>query len=278
MNIKSLIASLALAFPLAGCAGFQFYSDPALTTKAAIPIAQPKPYLLVVRTGAKEKPLEASIIYLSDYTQAIYARPRSGFGSSNLSLSLSNGQLTAFGQQTDTKLPELVTSLSGLITARGTAEKASAEADQILASLQSAELATKVGQAAQSVAADIRAKTTEGTLSPLSQSQKASLASIEAALSAAANILNDPAQAPQHEAQVAIVKAQATELSKFPTATASTPLDSALRIIALWKSQLDTATKAPAQPKPSFELYEIEITSAGTTLKLVEPPSASTGQ
>ncbi|HEY0856447.1 MAG TPA: hypothetical protein VGE16_05290 [Albitalea sp.] len=110
---------------LSACAGVNFYADPGLQTRTGIPIHAAKPYLLVARTGAAEKPVEVSVVYLSDPQKVIYADPRSGFGSSNLKLSLSNGQLTEFGQEADNKGLELVQSLAGLITARTSVEKMS---------------------------------------------------------------------------------------------------------------------------------------------------------
>lgn len=82
------------AAALSGCAGVDFYSDPGLKKPTGIPIYGAKPYVLVARTKAKDKPVEVSIQYLTDRSQVIYAKPRSGFGSADLKLSLSNGQLT----------------------------------------------------------------------------------------------------------------------------------------------------------------------------------------
>jgi hypothetical protein len=111
---------------LTACAGWNFYSDRALTTQSGIPIFAPKPYLLVARTGAADKPIEVSVVYLNDPQNVIYAVPRSGIGSADLSLTLADGRLTAFGQTTDTKIPETITSLAGLLTARAEARAAGA--------------------------------------------------------------------------------------------------------------------------------------------------------
>ena len=116
---------------LSGCAGVSFYSDPTLQNETGIPIYGSKPYLLVARTGAAEKPVEVSIVYLSDPQKIIYAKPRSGFGSANLKLSLANGQLTEFGQETDTKIPDLIDSLSGFITARAAARAGEAKSASV---------------------------------------------------------------------------------------------------------------------------------------------------
>lgn len=129
MRRLGLLMSLgAAALSLTACAGWNFYSDRDLRTPSGIPIFAPKPYLLVARTGAADKPVEVSIVYLNDPHHIIYAQPRSGFGSAELSLTLTDGRLTTFGQTTDTKLPETIDSLAGLLTARAEARAAAAAA------------------------------------------------------------------------------------------------------------------------------------------------------
>lgn len=127
MRRLGLVVGLCtVAFSLTACAGWNFYSDRGLTTRSGIPIFAPKPYLLVARTGAADKPVEVSVVYLNDPQNVIYADPRSGIGSAALSLTLSDGRLTTFGQTTDTKIPETITSLAGLLTARAEARMAGA--------------------------------------------------------------------------------------------------------------------------------------------------------
>jgi len=265
-------ATAFLALTLSGCAGFTFYSDKELQTETAIPVPRSKPYLLVVRTGAKDKPIDAQIVYISDYSNLIYAKPNSGFGSSNLSLAFANGQMTAFGQQTDTKIPELVTSLSGLITARAGADKTYAEADQIRSTLQAALSMDAVGKAADAVAKDIAIKLGNGSLQGLTGTEPNNLTAIQAALASAAGILLDATKAPLHAQQLDVVREQSKALGKFPAASgSSTPRDAALQLIASWKAQLDEATKEEKAPEATFELYEIKIEAAGTRLLRVIP-------
>jgi hypothetical protein len=121
-NVLRLLVSVTSAACL-GCAGVNFYSDAKLETRTGIPIFATKPYLLVVETGSSEKPIEVTVVHLRDDQRVIYADPRSGFGSSNLTLTLADGQLTSFGQQTDPKIPELIDSISGFITARADAAR-----------------------------------------------------------------------------------------------------------------------------------------------------------
>ena len=114
-----------------GCAGVNFYSDSELTMPTGIPVYAPKPYLLLARTGAKEKPVDVSIIYLNDTTKVVYAKPRSGFGTAKLNMALTNGQMTSFGQETDMNASELITAFSGIVTAQAGAGKMTAEATAV---------------------------------------------------------------------------------------------------------------------------------------------------
>jgi len=183
---------------LGGCAGITFYSDPELKNQTGIPVYPSKPYLLVSRTGAKEKPIDTSIVYLPDRTKVIYAKPRSGFGSANLTMALAGGQMTSFGQQTDTKIPELITSLAGMITARAGAEKTLAEARAIEDGFReeaapSAKVSSKL---VLSLSKDILQKATPSGLPGLLDSELRKLKSIAQALASAGAILADPAKAP----------------------------------------------------------------------------------
>src|SRR5688500_14825571 len=129
MTRKAVIAAISLV-ALAGCARLQFYKTEDLRgNETGIKFYTLKPYLLVARTGNKEKPVEVSVIFLPDLKNPLYASPRSGFGSSNLTLSLANGVITAMGQQTDTKVPELLSSFGGLAESLAAAKKTRREAD-----------------------------------------------------------------------------------------------------------------------------------------------------
>ena len=125
---KAAVAAAATLLLAAGCARFEFYSDEALTHQTGLRFYTPKPYLLVAHTEAKDKPFEVSVVYLPDLSKPQYARARTGMGNNNLTMVLKDGFLTNFGQQTDTKIPELVTSLTGLVGAvRPSAAKAVGE-------------------------------------------------------------------------------------------------------------------------------------------------------
>lgn len=260
---------------LSGCAGVSFYSDASLEKKTGIPIYAPKPYLLVARTGAKDKPIEVSIVYLNDQQKVIYAKPRSGFGSSNLTLALANGQMTSFGQQTDTKIPELIASLGGLITARATASKTEAEAAQMLAGIGTEQAVVKTVEAGKKIAAvadDMLAKITANTLADLTADELQTVKSAAQALKLAGVALSEAANAPSAPQNLQTVKAQTDALSKLPAPTAGTSRDKALQLVQAWTAELAKIFNS-AQPEkeapPTFELYEIIQGSGSSMLRRV---------
>lgn len=262
---------------LSGCAGVTFYSDAKLENRTGIPIYAPKPYLLVSRTGAKDKPVEVTVVYLSDPNKVIYAKPRSGFGSSNLTLALANGQMTSFGQQTDTKLPELITSLGGLITSRAIASKTEAEAEKILSGIgteQGGVSTVEAGKQIAGVANDMSTKSINNGLQGLTDTELQTVKSVAQALTLAGKNLSDPANAPSAPQHFETVKAQIKTLSELPAPTASTPRDNSLQIVQAWTKDLQKII-ASAQPEkeapPTFELYEIIQGSGATTLRRVNP-------
>lgn len=107
-----LLAALAAA----GCAGVRVYSDPALKHETGIRVYTPKPYLLVSRTSVKDVPI-ASIVYLPDPSDVLYIRQHRGWGSSDLSVGVSNGMLTAIGSKIDAGGAETTTALAALLKA-----------------------------------------------------------------------------------------------------------------------------------------------------------------
>jgi hypothetical protein len=117
---KTTVVPALAAVLLAGCAGFEFYENPELKgPETGMKFYTPKPYLLVGRVGGTEKPVDISVVYLPDLSKPVYAKARSGWGSSNLTMSLSDGRITQFGQQVDNNAAQSLTALQSLITALG---------------------------------------------------------------------------------------------------------------------------------------------------------------
>jgi hypothetical protein len=118
---KDLIIYLfGCIFLLSSCSAVKFYSDSTLKTETGIKIYTAKPYILV--TQVKDS-TTAKVIYLPDLINPQYVKLKSGIGTSNLSLTLANGILTSYGLSTDTKIPETITSATGLLTELVTAIK-----------------------------------------------------------------------------------------------------------------------------------------------------------
>ena len=124
-RVVLVVASLAIG--LTGCSSLKFYPDSAMKRdEVGLKAYYPKPYILVARDGTA-KVTSVSVVYLPDLEHPVYARARSGYGSANLTLAFTNGIITSFGQQTDTKIPETLTALGGLGTSIATAGKTWAE-------------------------------------------------------------------------------------------------------------------------------------------------------
>lgn len=113
-----VIAATLAAAAVSGCAGFEFRSGPALdSAEQGLRLYTPKPYVLVARQGGDSKPVDVSIIYLPDLAHPYYAKARSGWGSSNLTMKVTDGMLTEFGQQVDSNAAATLTSVGSLLTA-----------------------------------------------------------------------------------------------------------------------------------------------------------------
>jgi len=127
----TLITLLIVMAVVNGCAHMDFYTDKDLKQKTGIKYYISKPYLLITKTGNKDKPIEASLIYLPDQSQSFYAKPVSGWGTADLSIAFNNGMITSFGQKTDSKIPETIQAVGSLVPGIGGSFKSIAEAISI---------------------------------------------------------------------------------------------------------------------------------------------------
>jgi hypothetical protein len=135
---------MGLLFLLGSCANVKFYSaslnsDGSIKNlnKTGLRVYTAKPYLLVEYntppdkdTASKADPkaakdkaakidtlmVKTSIIYLPDLQNPQYIKLTPGLGSSDLKIALANGILTSYGLTTDTKIPETITAVTGLVT------------------------------------------------------------------------------------------------------------------------------------------------------------------
>ncbi|GAB6124740.1 hypothetical protein [Humidesulfovibrio idahonensis] len=107
MNKFAVSCCIVAAIVFAGCARLDFGEDRGLTYYEA------KPFLFV--STNKDCVSSATVLMLPAEKRQV--RFVSGYGTSDLSVALSNGMITNVGQKTDAKIPETMTSLAGLATA-----------------------------------------------------------------------------------------------------------------------------------------------------------------
>ena len=117
LRLGAAPAVLAVCAAAAACAGVRVYSDPALTHETGVKVFAPKPYLLVARTGAKNNPVQLSIVYLPDTADVSYIRQKRGWGSNDLGIGIQNGMLVQLGSKSDARVAESTEALAGLLTA-----------------------------------------------------------------------------------------------------------------------------------------------------------------
>jgi hypothetical protein len=98
-----------MAFAISGCAGLEFDQDP---SAKGVLFFDPLPVLQIAcdKDGAST----ASVLVLPDVSNPRHVKAVSGFGSAKSSVTFASGMLVSFGQETDTKIPETLTAVTGL--------------------------------------------------------------------------------------------------------------------------------------------------------------------
>lgn len=109
--MKRLVESFATVSVLTGCAGLTFGPE---STNSLV-YYDPKPYLFIATTA--DCVSTATIISVPETKKGVSFN--SGYGTADLSVTLSGGMITAVGQKTDTKIPETLSSVATLATAAG---------------------------------------------------------------------------------------------------------------------------------------------------------------
>lgn len=104
MSKAIALFGLATILVLPGCAHIDFGDSKGL------PYYDPKPYLFVSTT--KECVSTATVVVIPD-TQK-YLKFITGVGSSDLSVSFSNGMIASVGQKSDTKIPETIGAIASV--------------------------------------------------------------------------------------------------------------------------------------------------------------------
>jgi hypothetical protein len=119
--MRSVSVTLMLVC-LAGCAGVNVSDDSHVDSapsdvEEGLRFYPSKPYLLLMRTGSKDKPVEMQIVSLPDFSHPQRMHLHRGPGSADYNFGFDKGTLTTFRQQTDSKIPETITAISGLLKA-----------------------------------------------------------------------------------------------------------------------------------------------------------------
>jgi hypothetical protein len=99
-----IVWATALIVLLSGCATIDFGEGGGLT------YYDPKPYLFVSTTA--DCVSTATIVVIPEKKRSMKFIP--GYGSSELTATLSNGMVTTVGQTTDSKIPETISALASL--------------------------------------------------------------------------------------------------------------------------------------------------------------------
>lgn len=245
----------------AACAGVRVYSDAALKNETGIKTFGPKPFLLVTRTGAKDKPVELSVIYLPDTSDVLYVRQKGGWGSNELSVKLSNGILTEFGTKSDSKIPETLTSLGSILTAAAGAYKTVQEGAQIRDEAASRADLDIAAAALRNVAAEL--VQTVDDLTSTTANQRSEARAIQAALSAVADVLADPSALARVGDQAPVLDALGKRIvalkmpAPAPTDVVTAQYNARIDTFAAETGRVADLLRPPTADAPTFELYEI---------------------
>jgi hypothetical protein len=109
-----IIASVI--FSLTGCASVRFYTKADLSGKTGLRFYTLKPYLLVEPHSEKDNTIKTSVVYLPDLANPQYISFRPGIGSSELKLAFTNGSLSSYGVVSDSRVPETINAIAGLVS------------------------------------------------------------------------------------------------------------------------------------------------------------------
>lgn len=280
MRVRHMaIALVLLAIGLAGCSRLTFYPDPAMKQdEVGLKAYYSKPYILIARDGTA-KVTSVSVVYLPDLEHPVYARAISGYGSANLTLAFSNGMITSFGQQTDSKIPETLTALGGLDTAIATARKTRAET--VALEKQSGDFGKYAGHL-KTIAADLRLLVDMDTAKVLNTNQRTiilfnanvldggdtnkpgGLAMLFAAPGAAANADNLIKKLEEVNKALGEIKPASEQLSN----DAKKIWEKLAGLQNTLSKILDDLKPKPAEP-PALSLYEIIMLNRVTNLREV---------
>lgn len=117
MRRRALLAFCLLTSFTAACAGPKFYTlDNGKEKEAGIPIYPIRLFLVVAYTGAKDHPVEVTLVRVPNLAaDPMYARQVRGWGSGELSLEFEGGVLRAAGGKSDSQAADTIDALGSLV-------------------------------------------------------------------------------------------------------------------------------------------------------------------
>jgi hypothetical protein len=275
----NLLSIVALTLILSGCATVKFYSDKELKTESGIEFYSPKPYLVVERNPAKDVSMKMTIVYLPDFSNPKYAKIKPGIGTSDLKLSLENGIITSYGITSDSKIPETLTAISGLVSGTGTSYKSIAEALSILKdNKDEKEQSGDVGSMKEAqdiislIKKDIEVEKTK-TGDHISEIQKSKLKQLNDSIVKIENLLIK--LIPKDIPEIARIMASSIKLiDESKTTSTSQNANDFNGRMETRKNEILVAMNKISPPKKAdlstVEVYEIINKSGSTTLKRIE--------
>jgi len=271
----------AIIFPLllASCANVTFHpgvpdgtpggTTPDLSKQTGLKYYTAKPYLLVGPTGNKDAPLKTEIISLPDLEHPTYAIYHPGWGSHHFSLAVaSNGNLSSYGQTADSKIPETIAALSGLVTAvrppaAAPAPSAPASGKSLLQKSEAKESITKAIKQLQHIVH--MAGDGTGLVESNKEQAKEFIAALES-LTVGSTV--PPIDQPDLETALSTIS-EGIKKAVIPDAAY---VDAAVAINSYYnnaKNYVDAAIgalAAGAPAKPGFKLFEIQMKDGKTYL------------
>ena len=127
MSRSTLALALVAAGWMSACAGPKFYKldDGGHERETGIPIYPPKIFLVVSSSGAKDHPVDVTVVRVPDRSQEpIFAKEIRGWGSGELTLDFEGGVLKSVGGKSDSQAADTVDALGSLVSSAADLEKA----------------------------------------------------------------------------------------------------------------------------------------------------------
>ena len=114
-HILRLFLILSCSSAGCGCAYVGVYNDEKLTQKSAMKYYDGLPCLLVTKVLGNNSSIKVDLVSLPDLEHPHYVHYHPGLGTVKMDLKTSNGVVTSYTQDVDTKVPDTINAVSGLI-------------------------------------------------------------------------------------------------------------------------------------------------------------------